>query len=187
MIQALQTLQTAAGALFDAAETAPPLTFSNDDAALKAAQTGMAVVDRTHWGRIQVSDADRLRFLHNQTTNDLQTLQPGQGCDTVFVTSTGRTLDLVTAYVCEDTVLLLTSPNLQQTLIDWMDRYIFFADQVKLTDITPDTAVFTVLGPESDTLAGAIGRDRINRTPQRPTIKPWRMRMGRLEWLSAAV
>ena len=157
MIQALQTLQTTAGALFDTAETAAPLSFSNDAAALEAAQTGVAVVDRSHWGRIQVADADRLRFLHNQTTNDIQTLKPGQGCDTVFVTSTGRTLDLVTAYVCEDTVLMLTSPNLQQTLIDWMDRYIFFADKVKLTDLTPDTVAFTLLGPKSDDLLDTLG------------------------------
>ena len=157
MIQALQTLQTNTGAIFDPAETAAPLTFSNDAAALKAAQTAVAAVDRSHWGRIQVADADRLRFLHNQTTNDFQTLQPGQGCDAVFVTSTGRTIDLVTAYICEDTVLLLTSPKLQQNLIDWMDRYIFFADKVKLTDITPETAAFTVLGPESDTLLEKLG------------------------------
>ena len=157
MIQALQTLQTTAGAIFDTTETSAPLTFSNDAAALKAAQTSVAVVERSHWGRIQVSDADRLRFLHNQTTNDFQTLAPGQGCDTVFVTSTGRTIDLVTAYVCEDTVLLLTSPALQQNLIDWMDRYIFFTDQVKLTDITQESAAFTVLGPESDALLEKLG------------------------------
>ena len=157
MIQALQTLQTTTGAIFDPTEPAAPLTFSNDAAALKAAQTAVAVVDRSHWGRIQVADADRLRFLHNQTTNDFQTLQPGQGCDAVFVTSTGRTIDLVTAYVCEDTVLLLTSPTLQQNLIGWMDRYIFFADKVKLTDVTSETAAFTVLGPQTDALLETLG------------------------------
>ena len=157
MIQALQTLQTTTGAIFDPAETSAPLTFSNDAAALKAIQTGVAVVDRSHWGRIRVADGDRLRFLHNQTTNDFQILKPGQGCEAVFVTSTGRTIDLVAAYVCEDSVLLLTSPTLQQNLIDWMDRYIFFADQVKLTDVTQETAAFTVLGPKSDALVEKLG------------------------------
>ena len=166
MIQALKTLQTNAGAIFDTTETAAPLTFSNDATALKAARTAIAVVDRSHWGRIQVSDADRLRFLHNQTTNDFQTLKPGQGCNTVFVTSTGRTIDLVTAYICEDTVLLLTSPTLQQNLIDWMDRYIFFADQVNLADITQETAAFTVLGPESDALLEKLGATALLGRPQ---------------------
>jgi VCBS repeat-containing protein len=72
---------------------------TNDAAAIQAAQNSVAVYDRSFWGRIKVSDDDRLRFLHNQSTNDIQSLKPGQGCDTVFVNSTARTLDLVTAYI----------------------------------------------------------------------------------------
>ena len=66
-------------------------------AAIQAAREGVAVCDRSHWGRIQVSEGDRIRFLHNQSTNDFQRLKPGQGCDTVFVTSTARTIDLATS------------------------------------------------------------------------------------------
>jgi len=51
-------------------------------------------------GTVRVSDEDRIRFLH-KSTNDFQQLQPGQGCDSVMVTSTARTIDLVTAYVME--------------------------------------------------------------------------------------
>jgi folate-binding protein YgfZ len=156
MGNALQDLQTAQGAVFEAEHTVP-VTFGNDEAALQAAQSGVAVCDRSHWGRIRVSDDDRLRFLHNQTTNQMQQLQPGQGCDTVFVTSTGRTLDLVTAYVDADSVLLLTSPGQAAPLMQWMDRYIFFADKVKLTDETATTVAFTVIGPESASLLAQMG------------------------------
>ena len=44
--------------------------------------------DSSHWGRLEISGADRLRFLHNQTTNTFQLRQPGEGCETLFVTST---------------------------------------------------------------------------------------------------
>ena len=53
-----------------------------------------AFIDRSDWGRIQITGDDRLRFLHNQTTNAFEQLAPGQGCETVLVTSTARTLDL---------------------------------------------------------------------------------------------
>ncbi|NEQ28439.1 MAG: folate-binding protein YgfZ [Microcoleus sp. SIO2G3] len=132
------------------------MPVSTDDA-IAAVQTSVALVDRSHWGRIQVSGADRLRFLHNQTTNDLQSLQPGQGCETVFVTSTGRTIDLVTALLLEESVLLLTSPGYDQRLIDWMDRYIFFADRVELKNLTSETACFTLIGSQSDKLLESIG------------------------------
>lgn len=145
---ALPNLQATQGAVFEDGVKAP-VTFGNDEAAYAAAQTGVALCDRSHWGRIRVSDSDRMRFLHNQTTNQIQTLSPGQGCDTVFVNSTGRTIDLVTAYVDTDSVLLFTSPGQAAPLMAWMDRYIFFADKVKLTDETETTVALTLLGPES--------------------------------------
>jgi folate-binding Fe-S cluster repair protein YgfZ len=90
---------------------------SKDAAAIQAVKLGVAVYDRSHWGRIRVADADRLRFLHNQSTNDFQSLKPGSGCDTVIVTSTARTIDLVTGYVLDDAVLLLVSRNRREYLM----------------------------------------------------------------------
>ena len=109
-------------------------------------------IDRSHWGRIQVAGADRLRFLHNQSTNAFEQLTPGQGCETVFVSSTARTLDLASAYVDEDSVLLMVSPGMATELISWMDRYIFFADKVTLSNQTETTFAVTLLGPKTDQL-----------------------------------
>lgn len=162
MTQDLHQLQVAAGATFEEiGQATVPVSFGNDSAALKASGAGVALCDRSHWGRIQISDADRQNFLHNQSTNDIKRLQPGQGCDTVFVTSTARTLDLASVYVTEDTILLLVSPNRCQNLLDFLDRYIFFADRVKLTNLTPTTATFSVLGPQSDSLLDKLGADSL--------------------------
>lgn len=167
MNQPLQDLQTSSGATFiSIANTQVAASFGNDEAALQAADQGVALYDRSHWGWIQVTGDDRLRFLHNQTTNAFQTLQPGQGCDTVFVTPTARTIDLVTAFALEDAVLLLTSPGCGQKLIQWMDRYIFFADKVELKDITHETAAFTLLGSASAALLKQLGVTAILEQPR---------------------
>jgi tRNA-modifying protein YgfZ len=142
----------------------PTSATNAQDAAISAATAGVAVCDRSHWGRIRVSDDDRIRFLHNQSTNDFQSLKPGQGCDTVMVSSTARTIDLVSAYILEDAVLLLTSPNRRESIMQWLDRYIFFADKVQLQDVTNETATFSLIGPQSDAIienlgaAGIIGK-----------------------------
>jgi tRNA-modifying protein YgfZ len=154
MTQDLRDLQAAKGADFAAGL---PLSFGNDAEAMQAAQTGVAIYDRTHWGRIEVSDADRIQFLHNQSTNDFKSLKPGQGCDTVFVTSTARTLDIATAYIREDSVLLLVSPGLTEKLMSFLDRYIFFADKVKLKDVTNETATFSLIGAQSHDLLKRLG------------------------------
>ena len=138
-----------------------PAIDAQDAAAIQAVKEGVAVCDRSSWGRIRVSDDDRIRFLHNQSTNDFQILKPGQGCDTVMVTSTARTIDLVTAYVLEDAVLLLVSPNRREIIMQWLDRYIFFADKVQLTDVTNETATFNLIGPESDAIIEKLGAGAI--------------------------
>ncbi|MBE9224658.1 folate-binding protein YgfZ [Phormidium sp. LEGE 05292] len=157
-MQHLHDIQVAAGAnIIDGIA----VSFGNELDALLAAREGVALCDRSHWGRILVSDDDRLRFLHNQSTNDFQSLKPGAGCDTVFVSSTARTIDLVTAYVLEDAVLLLVSPNRREYLLQWLDKYIFFADKVKLKDITNDTATFSLIGLESQRIVKELGAEEI--------------------------
>jgi tRNA-modifying protein YgfZ len=126
------------------------------------------------WGVIEVSDSDRLNFLHNQSTNDFKSLKPGDQCDTVFVTSTARTIDLVTAYVLEDAVLLLVSPGMVEPLMKLLDRYIFFADKVKLRDVSAEKSVLRLVGkgcrgilaklgavPEVGQIEGTIGGQNV--------------------------
>jgi folate-binding protein YgfZ len=128
---------------------------------IQTVETKVAVYNRSHWGRIKVSDGDRLRFLHNQSTNDFESLKPGQGCDTVFVTSTARTIDLASAYVTSDAVLLLVSPNRREYLMQWLDKYIFFADKVQLTDLTDETVSFSIIGSQSDAVVEKLGASEI--------------------------
>jgi tRNA-modifying protein YgfZ len=122
-----------------------------------ATPTGVAIYDSSEWGKILVSDRDRLRFLHNQSTADFESRQSGEGCDTVFVTSTARTIDLATGLILDDEVLLITSPNRRKYLFDWLDKYIFFADRVKLKDVTDALASFTLIGEESTSILAQLG------------------------------
>jgi tRNA-modifying protein YgfZ len=115
------------------------------------------VFDRTSWGRIRLSGADRVRFLHNQTTNDIAKLAAGQGGYTLFVTSTGRTIDLAMAYVLPESLWVVVSPGMAQQLYDWMDRYIFFSDKVTLSDESEQSFMFTLLGAGADEVIASLG------------------------------
>ncbi len=166
MIPELHEIQTSSGAQFtEFAGGSIPVSFGNDTEAITASRQGVALCDRSHWGRLQVSGDDRLRFLHNQSTNNFNILQPGQGCDTVFITSTARTLDLTTAYLTENAVLLLISPNRRQQLLDWLDRYLFPMDRVQIKDITATTATFSLLGPNSHQFLEKVGINALERQP----------------------
>ncbi|GAQ87006.1 Glycine cleavage T-protein family [Klebsormidium nitens] len=143
----LQELQEELGAEFSPEGVV--VTFNNDADALEASKSGFAVVDLSHFGRLRVYDDDRIRFLHNQSTADFNLLKPGQGGDTVFVTNTARTIDLVTAYIKESSVLLVTSPSQRRELLPYLDKFIFFADKVKLQDVTDQCFMLALVGPQS--------------------------------------
>jgi folate-binding protein YgfZ len=160
MAESLRDIQSQNGAIFEA-DRPVPVHFGNGSQGLEAVKEGVALCDRSHWGRIQMSDSDRLNFLHNQSTNDFKTLKPGEGRDTVFVTSTARTIDLATAYVLEDSVLVIVSPDRRDYLLKWLDRYIFFGDHVKLADLTAQTAMFSLVGAGSGDLLKKLGLEAI--------------------------
>lgn len=122
--------------------------------------------DRSDWGCIRLTGADRVRFLHNQTTQNIEQLSIGKGAHTVFVTSTGRTIDLTTVYVDETSLLVVTSPGMAQPLYDWMDRYIFFSDKVTLADESEQTFLFTLLGKGCDEVMTQIGAEALVGQPE---------------------
>lgn len=134
-----------------------PETFQNDEDALFTWQNGAVVTDRSHWGRLRVTGQDRLKFLHSQSTADVASMQPGESFDTVFTSSKGRMHDLVTCMVQPNSVILLTSPNTADSLLEQLQRYILFGDRVEISDISTQTALFTVGGPNAGQTLAAIG------------------------------
>jgi tRNA-modifying protein YgfZ len=113
--------------------------------------------DASTWGQIEVTEQDRLTFLHNQSTNGFKLLKVGDVCETTFLTSTARTIDLATAYILEDKVILTVSPNGAEPLIKFLDRYIFFADKVTLKDVSAETTLFRILGETSGEYLASLG------------------------------
>ncbi|MCU0536044.1 MAG: folate-binding protein [Hydrococcus sp. Prado102] len=161
----LKELQTQLGAIFEEGSMVAS-SFGNDRPSIAAAKNGVALCDRSHRGLLQLKGEDRLRFLHNQTTNNINRLQNGQGCDTVFVTSTGRTIDLATVYATEESLLVLVSPNRREQLMQWMDRYIFPMDKVELADLSDRNAIFNLIGSQSDSVVKILGAQTIIGQPE---------------------
>jgi hypothetical protein len=121
------------------------------------AKKEVAIYQHPNCGVIELTGEDSLQFLHNQTTNDIKDLKPGQGCHTVFLNATARTLDLATVYVTQDRVFLLVSPNRRQFLMEWLDKYLFPMDQVKLNNVSEEYTVLTLSGEKSSDLLSQLG------------------------------
>ncbi|MGD1851321.1 MAG: YgfZ/GcvT domain-containing protein [Cyanophyceae cyanobacterium] len=151
-----RTLQRTHNATFNPPLTVPE-TYTHDADFAQGLAQGTIIVDRTHWTRLEVTGDDRLSFLHNQTTQDFKTRQPGQGCLAVIVTAAARTIDLTLGVITDNGVLLLAAPEMGDALISWFDRYIFPMDRVSFSDKTAATATFSLLGATSRNTLVALG------------------------------
>ena len=125
----------------------------------EAATQGVGLVDRSYVGRLKVTGADSLDLLNRLSTNNLEELSVGRGTGTVFTSSKGRILDLLLVFMQDDGLLVFTGPENRQKIIEWIDFYTF-AEDIEVQDVTEETAMLALLGPEAAHLLGELtGQD----------------------------
>ncbi len=128
-----------------------------------------AWLDLSGRGKIRASGEDRARLLHAMTTNQVETLQPGEGCYAFFLNAQGRILADVNLLCFEDHFLLDTEPETRTKVYEHLDRYII-ADDVTLEDQTDGIATLAVEGPEAGAAMAKLGAPQ----PSAPyTSAPW--------------
>lgn len=106
------------------------------------------LVDRSSTGRLRVSGEDASDLLNRLSTNNLEHLTTETGLATVLTTNKGRIIDLLYVLPAPDALLVLTSANRQKQVADWIEFYTFVED-VTVEDLTEDTAMLAVCGPDS--------------------------------------
>ena len=116
-----------------------------------ALTAGVAVVDRSDVGRLNLKGEDALDLLNRLSTNELATLEFGAEAATVLTTNKGRIVDLLYVRRLDDRLVVFTSPGNQQRVAEWIDFYTFVED-VTVEDVTEETAMLSVTGPDSTAL-----------------------------------
>ncbi|MCS7056111.1 MAG: hypothetical protein NZM18_08085 [Thermoflexales bacterium] len=91
------------------------------------------------FSRIRLRGSTRLDFLHRMSTGDVRGLKPGEGKPTVLTTPIGRIVDYLITLAFADSVLLIGGGGNQEKVVRWLRKYIFFNDDVQVSDETPET------------------------------------------------
>ena len=114
-----------------------------------------AWLDLSGRGKIRATGEDRARLLHAMTTNQVESLQPGEGCYAFFLSAQGRILADVNLLCFEDHFLLDTEPETRIKVYEHLDRYII-ADDVALEDQTERIATIAIEGPDAGAALAAL-------------------------------
>ena len=134
-----------------------PVTISTASEEYLAAATDVAVHDISYVGRLHATGADALDLLNRLSTNKVDGLATGQGAPTTLTTDAGRILDLIHVVNMGGHTLIITSPELQQTVIDWLDIYTIMED-LDVEDHTTGNTLLHLLGPNSRQWLEKTGR-----------------------------
>lgn len=128
--------------------------MSNPSYTALASAAGFVELD--DWSCLEVTGADRAKFLQNMCTNDVQSLRPGEGCEAFFTNVKGHILAHVLITCREESHLLLRAAPQVSDLRSHLDRYIIRED-VQLRDRTTEYRYLFVAGPTSGSKLGVIG------------------------------
>ena len=147
-----------------------PYAYSTTLEEYEAATQGVGLVDRSYVGRLRATGKDALDLLNRLSTNTMEDLPLGTGVGTILTNNKGRILDVLVVAQMEDHLLLLTSPQNRQKVMDWIDLYTFL-EEVSIKDVTADTAMVSLMGPKASALLGELTKIDLSRLEMFASVK----------------
>jgi tRNA-modifying protein YgfZ len=129
-----------------------PLHFGDLLGEYQAALDAAVLLDRSHEGRIEIAGKDRFDLLSRISTNDTLGMAADEGRPTIFTNANARILDRLVIFNRESHLLGSAGPGRGQWMVNYLQKNIFFGDDVQVNLINARTYQFALHGP----LAGQI-------------------------------
>jgi folate-binding protein YgfZ len=126
------------------------------DTEYRVVTAACGLLDRSERGKLALTGGDAASFLQGQVSNDVEGLEPGQGCYAAFLTPKGKMLGDLRILLTEHEILLDTERSRLQELFNLIRRFSIGYD-VALHKRTLECGLLSLIGPGSDRAAGVSG------------------------------
>jgi aminomethyltransferase len=124
-------------------------TSQIDPSVYQAARQTAVLTNRSDLGTLIISGETRFDLLNRMSTQKVMSMNKGEGTATVLTTDIGRIIDRLLLYATTNTLYTLTSQNNSDTIARYLMRFVFFQDDFHMQDISSDTLIFGVYGPQA--------------------------------------
>jgi folate-binding protein YgfZ len=149
-------MQTAAGTvLAERFGVMLPERFGDSDAEYRAIRHGAGLVDLSFRGTVCLEGRERLRWLNGQITNEVKSLQTGQGVLAAALSVKGRILADLVVYGRADAVWIDLPRHRAEVVRDSFNRHII-ADDVTVADASDRLANLMLVGPGAPSCAASV-------------------------------
>jgi folate-binding protein YgfZ len=112
------------------------------------ATESVGLVERPDRALFEVSGGEAGDFLQGQVSNDVEALEPGQGCYATLLNHKGKIRADLRVLRAADGFLLDTEPIAHRVLEHMLDTYSLGRD-VRFRDLSGEHAVLSLIGPEA--------------------------------------
>jgi folate-binding protein YgfZ len=131
-----------------------PRHYGDIEAEYRAVRQGAGVIDRSFVGKALVTGRDRLPFLHGMLSNEIKSLQPGEGTAAAFLDAHGKVMALLHVHVLEDRLLLELPPGLTEKTLERIDKFLI-SEKVYFESADESFSVLALEGPGARALLSA--------------------------------
>jgi folate-binding protein YgfZ len=108
--------------------------------------TGAGLVDRSSRGKLRLTGGEAAEFLQGQVTNDVEALEPGQGCYAALLTHKGKLQADMRVLQGPDWIWLDTEAHGLPLLLRNVQTYSIGRD-VRAEDVSGSRAILSLVGP----------------------------------------
>ena len=113
----------------------------------RAVRESVGLLDLSFRTVFRVTGTERTRFLNGMLTNDINTLEEGQGCYACLLTPQGKILADLEVYALRDYHLMELDRRWKEQTMDYLNKYII-ADDVAFDELG-DSPLLALQGPEA--------------------------------------
>jgi tRNA-modifying protein YgfZ len=122
--------------------------MNTDETLSRVADAPALMFELAGFSQIEIAGPDGKSFLHSFCTNDINRLQPGQGCEAFIPNIKGRILGHVLAYATDDSLLLLAVPGAADAIVPHLQKYLLGVE-AQVQDRSGERGLLCIAGSEA--------------------------------------
>lgn len=149
--------------------TFPARDYGEVGAEYEALRQRAGVIDLSLMAKLEVSGKNAVQFINGLVTNDVKSLQPGQGVLAAFLNVQGKVVSLcrfyLTDYLAGAHLLLEYDVTNREAIFKNLSRFVP-AGEFFVKDVSDELALLSVQGPKAAEILSALTKQPIEATPE---------------------
>ncbi len=129
-----------------------PLHYGHPQSEYQALHTGAGLADLSSRGQIIVTGDDRKTWLQSIISQDILSLQSGQGCYSTFMDHKGKILSYFRVFIGEEDILIEDVGEVEELTYAAFRKFLLYGTKAKMAKGRDTGGILLLCGPKASTI-----------------------------------